>query len=216
MRILVATVAVVLLSACSASDESESKRPEAETSSVEKTDDSPSGSTGPCDLLTTEEAELLVGTPTAEPRLDPTSEVPTCEWEVKPKGMISVMSMDATEWAQTLPEILASSSSLKLGAEDLQQLEDAAELIETGRDVTPEKACSLFSDMLELQGQRPGTIGIVSAGPSREDAKYLNAQVCTEGRFTSLVVAKVGGFSAPFPDKTVQAIAFNANKRSAG
>jgi hypothetical protein len=100
--------------------------------------------------------------------------------------------------------------------ENLRKLRQGAQLVEAGEDLDADDACSLFSEMIELQGQPPGSQSIVTVIPSRNDPKAVTGQICSGGRFTSVMVASTSGLDIPLPLQQVAHATKFAHRRTLG
>ncbi len=131
---------------------------------------------------------------------------------------MQAIGASSPEWAQSLPDNLRAleASGLVKDQKSLKRLRDGAELIEAGTDLSPAKACSLFSAMLELQGQPRGTPWIVTVVPTREDPQGVAGQMCSGGRFTSVLVANQEGLVEPLPVEQVAKALKSAHRNNAG
>ncbi len=162
-----------------------------------------------CDLLTAEEVAGLLGEQGSEGRVGATAGVQNCQWKGSTGRFVQAISIPAQEWARSLPDIVraAKSSGVLRDEENLQRLEEAAGLVEAGREIGPAEACSLFSTMLEkFHGTPAESDQIVNLLPTSEDPMAVTSQVCQEGRYTSVMVADRAGFedTAPLEDKLAE------------
>jgi hypothetical protein len=106
---------------------------------------------------------------------------------------VQVAQVPASAWARALPALAD-----QLEAADTfddpgfrRRLEEAARLIERGRTIRSERACGLFTDMLELQGGVPaGSDFAITYIPSDQDPQAVSGQACVDGTFTSVSVGK--------------------------
>jgi hypothetical protein len=101
-------------------------------------------------------------------------------------------------------------------AENTRKLRAAVGLLEAGQDLDPHEACSLFSQMLELQGRPPKTSFAVSVIPTRSDPKAVSGQMCSVGTYTSVMIADVKGLDGPLPIDEVAKVAKLAHRRAIG
>lgn len=102
---------------------------------------------------------------------------------------------------QTLPDIVRALEASKefSDVENLRKLRAAAKLLESGDKIDSREACSLFSQMAELQGRPPKTTFLVSVIPTRADPKGVSGQMCSVGTFTSVMLADTTGLEDPPP-----------------
>ena len=163
----------------------------------------------PCELLTTSEVERLTGESVGEPKPGLTGGVPNCQWAVPDGRYVQTVGVEAAEWARSLPELIRiiEASGEFSDTENMRKLRQGADLVEAGQDLDPGAACSLFSQMVELQGQPPGNSWIVTVVPTRTDAQAVTGQMCSVGSFTSVMVADMEGLDGPLPlDEVAEAI----------
>jgi hypothetical protein len=170
-----------------------------------------------CDLLTTADiAKLLKGAGDPKPGL--TGGLPNCQWADSDGRYVQAVGIDASEWARSLPEIVRALEASKefSDAENLRKLRAAAKLLESGDKIDSHEACSLFSQMLELQGRPPKTTFALSVIPTREDPKGISGQMCSVGTFTSVMLADTTGLDEPLPVDAVGNAARAAHRRAIG
>jgi len=142
-------------------------------------------------------------------RVGATAGVQHCQWSGAEARFVQVVSIPAQDWARSLPDIVraAKSSGVLSDEENLKRLEEAAGLVEAGREIGPAEACSLFSTMIEeFQGMPAGSDQIVTLLPTGEDPMAVTSQVCREGRYTSVMVADRAGFedTAPLEERLAE------------
>jgi hypothetical protein len=138
---------------------------------------------------------------------------------MRPDGRyVQVVGIEASEWARSLPEIVRAleASGQFSDAENMRKLRAAVGLVEAGQDLDPHEACSLFSQMLELQGRPPKTSFAVSVIPTRSDPKAVSGQMCSVGTFTSVMVADAKGLDDPLPIDEVAKVIKLAHRRAIG
>jgi hypothetical protein len=130
---------------------------------------------------------------------------------------VQVISVDSSEWGQALPELLrvVDASAIADGA-GIRRLLEAAELVESGQRLSPDDACSLFSKLVELQGQPPASSRIVAVVPTRQNPQAVSGQQCSQGRFTSVLVANQAGLNEPLPLEDVAKILQAVHSRTVG
>jgi hypothetical protein len=100
--------------------------------------------------------------------------------------------------------------------ENLRKLREGAQLVEAGQDLDADDACSLFSEMIELQGQPASSQSVVTVVPSRDDPKAVTGQICSGGRFTSVMVASTSALDVPLPLQQVAQATKVAHRRALG
>lgn len=131
---------------------------------------------------------------------------------------MQAIGSSSSEWARSLPEALRAieASGQFADAGNLKKLRDGAELIEAGQNLDPNRACSLFSDMLELQGKPEGSSWIVTVVPTRDDPQAVTGQMCSGGRFTSVMTANKRGLQEPLPVQRVAQALKSAHRKNLG
>ncbi|MFB6720182.1 hypothetical protein ACFCV3_08495 [Kribbella sp. NPDC056345] len=218
MRILIGALALALASGCS-SAELNSARPEptptTAPASTPATASNSKATPDACDLLTASElAQLMEGAGDAKPGL--TGAVPNCQWSRPDGRYVQVIGIDASVWARSLPEILRAlqSSGMLSDTENARKLRAAVKLLEAGQNLDPDEACSLFSQMLELQGRPPKSSVIVTVIPTRANPKGVTGQMCSLGTFTSVMVANEKGLTDPLPIDKVSTAIKQAHRRA--
>lgn len=183
--------AVLLLSSCAATPGS----PATSSATAEASRDAGT-SQGPCGLLAAAEVDRLLAEDGVEGRAATVAGLESCQWKSRKGAFVQVISTSAQEWAGSLPELLrvVESSGLFSDKENLRKLKEGAALVEAGGVVESDRACSLFSTMVEeLQGLPEGSDQIVTVIPTREDPKGVTSQLCREGRYTSVMFADTAG-----------------------
>ncbi|MEV6418034.1 DUF3558 family protein [Kribbella sp. NPDC051718] len=220
VRILIGALALALATGCSSAVTS--SPPSESTPTVTSPDSPAAASSSPvapdaCGLLTTSEiAQLLEGAGPAKPGL--TGALPNCQWRAPDGRFAQVIGLDASQWARSLPEAIRAieASGQFSDAENMRKLRAAVKLVEAGQDVDPNEACSLFSQMLELQGLPPNTPLGVSVLPTRSDPKAVSGQMCSAGIFASVLIADSNGLDGPLPTEAVEKITKSAHRRAIG
>ncbi|WP_244199921.1 hypothetical protein [Amycolatopsis thailandensis] len=142
-----------------------------------------------CELLTPAELSMLAGE-VSEPKTLAVGGLPACHWEMSAGGRVQVICTSAGTWARQLPAAIeqVKRSGLLDDPETVRKLETARDLIASGKEIAPDRACELFSTLLEVQGQPAGSSRTVNLIPTRENPKAINGQACSGGRFTSVQV----------------------------
>lgn len=221
MRAALLTIAsCVLVVGCSSGDTPERAAPSGSTgTSPTETSATPSAATAPsdpCDLLPDREVEQVAGGAVGAARSGLTGGLANCQWTTADGGFVQVIGSTSSTWAQSLPEALRAleSSGQFTDSANLRKIRAGAELVEAGQELDPVEACSLFSEMLELQGQPPGSPWIVNVVPDRENAMAVTGQQCTEGRFTSVMIADETGLGEPLPIASVSDALRSAHRRN--
>ena len=159
-----------------------------------------------CALLNDDELETLAGEVVggARPGMLPGG-MPNCRWSLSNGSFIQVIAASASDWARSLPEALRAieATGAAIDPDQVKALRDAARLVEGGGQVEPDEACELFSQMLELRGEEPGQDHTLNVVPSRDDPHAVNGQMCSDGRFTSVMIASDDGLTEPLPMQLV-------------
>ncbi|WP_161962508.1 DUF3558 family protein [Nocardioides speluncae] len=207
---------LLLLTACSGSDDAESTddpaTPSTSTSQSQSAPES-SASESPssesddaCTLLTAAEIKEIVGGPATAPEPGDLAGVPQCLWRAKAGTQwVQAASTDASVWSRSLPEILKQieASGLVTDKTNLKKLRKGAALVESGQDLESDEACSVFSEMLEVQGRPPGSQSIVTVIPNTDKPKAVTAQICSGGHYTTVSTADPSGLEDRLPNEAV-------------
>lgn len=78
-----------------------------------------------------------------------------------------------------------------IGEKLRSRFEEAIARVESGEVIAADEACSYFSDLLEAQGQAPGSNLVVSYLPDQDSAIAVSGQTCVAGTFASLLVGRM-------------------------
>lgn len=184
--VLVAT-ALLSVAACNSSDDEPKSEPTS-TASNEKVDPKLDESAG-CTLLNGSERAALLGSKLdVVVAADAREGAVQCRWS-SDKGLIQVTDLAAEDWAKTLPDIVAQMEQAAdlQKAEDKAQLAEAKKLLAEAESFTGKEACSAFSRLAAISGDKSGTTTTLNYLPISEDAVGISSQTCTGGRLTSLV-----------------------------
>jgi len=140
-----------------------------------------------CELLTPAELSMLTGE-VSGPKSLAVGGLPACHWETTDGGRVQVIGASAEKWATQLPAAIeqVKKSGLLDDPETARKMEAARDLVASGKEIAPDRACELFSTLLEVQGQPAGSSHTVNLIPTRENPKAINGQACGGGRFTSV------------------------------
>jgi hypothetical protein len=188
-RAVVGSIATLLfLAGCSQSDSGE------DSTSASSAATSAEAADSPCSLLTPETVQDLAGVPLdgSESTVSG-SDIPVCRYGVLADVGVQVARVPAEQWAKSLPGAVASLRSMPPGSVDpanMEQLENAAKLIEEGQTIPAAEACGYFSRLLEVQKQPPGSNRIVTYVPNRTTPETVNGQQCIDGRYVTLSVGR--------------------------
>ena len=150
---------------------------------------------GACDLLSAEQVTELAGEDLGDGReTSIAGELPVCQWGELGSVGVQAGRVDASEWARSLPAVVAQLEASGLVDDDLnaQRLEDAAALVASGETIAPDRACELFSDLAEIGGQDPGARVSISLVPSSADPQAISAQGCRDGVYSTVLVTRPG------------------------
>ncbi|MCW2856179.1 MAG: hypothetical protein JWR52_1794 [Marmoricola sp.] len=147
-------------------------------------------SAGKCDeLLPQADGEALVGTSLDEAQIVSLEGLSVCGWaQADGKGRLSAGSIQATEWAKSLPTILAAIKQQHVPLFKSDRLRVIESLLAKGLPSTNTEACSMFRDLivLEYPGLQPGSDTVVGYVPDKQHAVAISAQSCRAGRFRAL------------------------------
>lgn len=222
----VATVALALISGCSSSDDDDAsgvdESPSVSASTTEPVEsqnpDESSGtaSQSSCDLLSDADVERFLGVTGITGTPGGIGIVPGCQWVSDDGKYMQVIAVDASDWAKQLPDTLeqAKASGLFRDAANLRKLRQGAALVADGKDLDPDQACAMFSMLLEeLQGQPEGSTMIVNVIPTPAEPNAVAGQTCTEGRFTSVMVADPKGLTEPLPTSAIESLTKSVHEK---
>lgn len=204
--VIAAAVSCIFAAGCSSGeDKQESSESPSSGSTPPPSASSAATSVDPCDLLTQTELEELAGDPVGDPKPGLTGGLANCQWDTSGGRFLQVVGASSSDWAHSLPEILRTleDADLLTDPENRRKLREGAELIEAGQELNPGQACAMFTEMVELQGQPAGTTSIVTLVPNRRDPQAVTGQMCSGGRFTSVMIAAQGGLEGPPPTERV-------------
>ena len=215
----VAAAALVLLSACSGSDDA---KPAAKASGTPTASATPSAppvdpSQIACTMLTASDRTTLAGSAVDEVvAASGTDGGSQCRWQAE-AAVIQVTTLPAKEWAKSLPDVVKKieSSSAAASPADKKDLEAAKKLLAGAASFTDEQACEAFTTLAELDGEPKGTTTTVTSIPITETESGISAQACDEGELTSVLYSIPGLKETPAIDKTVTTILERAQKRYA-
>lgn len=223
VRFVIAVAGLLLATGCSTPATPEEERDAAsaaETSTApeaSKSDASKEDGPNPCELLTAVEMERLTGEPVGQGTGGMSGGLRGCQWSTPSGRGLQVIAVDASEWVRALPDLIAGAQAS--GAFDdsgnVRKLREAAELVESGEQLDEGEACSLFSEMMEMQGQPPGTNLTVNLLPTQVNPQAVSGQICAEGRYTSVMIADADGFGDKPPVVEVKRLISNAHGRYA-
>jgi hypothetical protein len=171
-----------------------------QSSTPTSTPTSTAADTGPCALLAAATIRELAGEELAGEELEGQegtvvgSDLPACIYGRLDGVGVQVAQVPASEWARALPALADQLEAADaLGDPGIRrQLEEAAQLIESGRTIPSQRACGLFTDMLELLqgGVPPGADYSITYVPSDRDPQVAAVQACVDDTFTTVGVAR--------------------------
>jgi hypothetical protein len=187
IAVFVAASAMLGLAGCSSDKSGSAPQGKAAESVAPSSADSATTPGALCELLTPAELSMLAGE-VSDPKTLAVGGLPACHWEAPAGGRVQVLGASAGTWATQLPAAIeqVKRSGLLDDPETARKLEAARDLIASGKEIAPDRACELFSTLLEVQGQPAGSSRTVNLIPTRENPKAINGQVCSGGRFTSV------------------------------
>jgi hypothetical protein len=189
MRTLNAVVLLAaLLGGCSSG---ESPLPRADSESSAATPSTTAAGAETCQLLGSSEAERLLGGKKGVANPGLTGGTPNCQWITAEGRYVQVIQTPSPKWAEGLPAALKTlrASGIAADPENVRKLRQGARMIQSGKKLNAAQACSIFSRMVELQGRPAGSHDIVTVFPSRENPLGVTGQICSDGTFTSVLIA---------------------------
>lgn len=191
-----ALCAMLGVNGCSSEDPAPAPEPKAVESPTESSGPPGTAVSGntPCDLLTDTELSALAGEPLPEGTPANVGGLPACQWGPTERVGVQATTVPAGTWARQLPALVDRlEASGLLDAENRDKLEAARELVESGAQIAPDRACDLFTSLIvEFQGQPSGSWRVINAVPTREDPRAISGQSCRQGTFTSVLLVAPG------------------------
>lgn len=155
---------------------------------------STAAATGPCALLDAATIRELAGEELeGQEATVAGSDRPACMYGRLDGVGVQVAQVPASDWARALPAIADQLEAMDAFGDPgiRRQLVEAARLIERGRTIPSERACGLFTDMLELQsGLHAGSDYVITYIPSDQDPQAASGQACVDDTFTSVSVGQ--------------------------
>jgi hypothetical protein len=214
-----AACALVLLSACSGSDDSQPAAKGSAKPSASATPTAPpvDPSQIACKMLTSSDRSTLAGAAVDEVvAASGTDGGSQCRWQAE-SAVIQVTTLPAKEWAKSLPDVVKKieSSSAAASPADKKDLEAAKKLLSGAASFTDAQACRAFTTLAELDGDPKGTTTTVTSIPITDTESGISAQACDDGELTSVLYSIPGLKETPAIDKTVTTILERAQKRYA-
>jgi len=214
-----AAAALILLSACSGSDDSTSDAKASATPSASATPTPTAAPIDPeqiaCKIVTSADRAKLAGAAVddivAASGTDGSSQ---CRWQ-STDALIQVTTLPAKEWAKSLPDVvtqLESSSDISSSA-DKKDLAAAKKLLAGAATFTDAEACKAFATLAALGGGKKGSTTTVTTVPITETESGISAQTCSDGDLTSIIYSVPGLKESPEVDRTVTKILASAQKR---
>jgi hypothetical protein len=216
LRGAVAVVALTLVAACSGSDDSSSTaspKPAASSAAAAPVEDSAA-----CTFLTAPERQLLAGSAVdtvaaSSPFQDGSGQ---CRWQ-ESQALIQLTTLPAKEWAKSLPKIvtqLESSADLTSDS-DRADLARAKKLLTGAASFTDDQACTAFTTLAELGGEKKGSTTTVTTVPITDSESGISAQTCTGGELTSIIYSVPGLKESKQVDKNLTTVLKSAQQRGA-
>jgi hypothetical protein len=184
--LLLALPALLLLGACGSGDGDDTSAP-TPTEATEST-----ARESACDLLGDDEVSRLAGSALGEGQeTEIAGTLTACVWGSLDATGVQAGVVDASQWAQSLPAAVDQIvSSGVADEENLAKLRNAATLIESGQGVSADRACELFSEIVELNGEPRGADLTLTFFPNDDAPQALTAQVCRNGTYATVLVVR--------------------------
>jgi hypothetical protein len=178
----------------SSSDSSPSGTPSPSESSATESAGPGAAAGAPCDALDSQDLEALAGTDLGTGNAGKAGTLTACQWGDPNSAGVQAVSVTAEEWGAQLPVLIqqVKASGAFDDATNAKQLEKASKLVESGKQLDADQACSLFSRLAELQGNKPHRSVTVTLLPTAQQPQAISAQTCTDGRFASVLLIKPG------------------------
>jgi hypothetical protein len=215
LRGAVAALAVVLLAACSGSDDAS---PETSATPSTTASAAPLEDSAACSFLTPEERQRLAGVAvdTVVASSPFTAGSGQCRWQ-DTSALVQVTTLPAKEWAKSLPDVVAQleSSSELSSAADQEDLDRAKKLLAGAASFTDAQACEAFVTLAELGGEKKGSTTTVTTVPITDTESGISAQTCTDGELTSIIYSVPGLKQSAAVDRTVTDVLTSAQERVA-
>lgn len=138
-------------------------------------------------VLSQEAAEELAGVTLPEPEPALSNHVRSCVW-LGVHEQVQAISLPADQWIVALPDLVRTilESDFPTTAAQRRRFERGIQLAQSSGHVSADGACQIFSDMVELQGARPGATSVLNVLPDAQDPLGVSAQSCRGGRFASI------------------------------
>jgi hypothetical protein len=146
-----------------------------------------------CELLTGDQVEALAGGPLDETHETTiVGEVPICVWGSLDDVGVHAGLVAASTWARALPEIVdqAQASGLLDDERNASKLREAADLVRSGSTIPADQACTLFGELVQLNGVPAGSDSTVNILPTREDPQAISGQACRAGRYATVLLVR--------------------------
>jgi hypothetical protein len=142
-----------------------------------------------CSVLTSKQVSDLAGSP-----MDPVAPAvgagfTVCQWAGTGGLAVAVINTRADQWVTQLPSTvdgLSKSGVLDTHPAAKAKLADALALLAKGQSISSATSCALFSTILELRGDKPGTVRSVFLFPDATNPQAIVAQSCVDERFISV------------------------------
>jgi len=178
----------------SSSGSTSSGTPSPSESASESASPSAAAGAAPCDALSARDLKALTGADLGAGDEGQAGTLPACQWGNPSSAGVQAVSVSAEEWGAQLPALIqqVKASGAFDDAANARQLEKASKLVESGKQLDGDQACSLFSQLAELQGNKPGQDTTVTLLPTAKQPQAISAQSCTDGRFASVLLIKPG------------------------
>lgn len=172
----------------------------------------------PCNLLSEPELKQLAGSAVSPARPGPTRGMANCQWTAAGGRFVQAIGTPSPYWAQSLPEALRAveASGMFTEVKDLKKLRAGAELIKAGRDLNPGRGLFPFFEDARVAGSAQGASWTVLVAPSQAAPQSVTGQMCSGGRFTSVMVADPKGLKLPLPADQVAHALKSAHRKNLG
>lgn len=216
-RLVPLAAALILLSACGGgSDDATAEASATPSASATPTAVPVDPEQIACKLVTTADRTKLAGVAVDEIVAASGTDVSSqCRWQAA-TALIQVTTLPAKEWAKSLPDIVTQleSSTDTSSAADKKDLAEAKKLLSGAASFTDAQACKAFTTLAELGGEKKGATTTVTTVPITETESGISAQICTDGKLTSIIYSIPGLTETAGIDETLTSILKSAQKRA--
>lgn len=184
-----AVLAVVLLTSCGAAGERPAPTREAAATATTPAPEPSAGTGDPCALLSTAQAESLLGEVVTATRHADVGGLPACQMGGAHRW-IQVARVPASAWAETLPGVMEQvrSAASGLGEDNIAKLDEMIGRMGDG-EFDDLDACELFTVMVEFNGAPQGSLRVVNYVPDGVTPQAVTAQSCVDGTYATVLLA---------------------------